>query len=108
MLRRKVLASARVRSEDSGAVEERYFRPMPTHDILCFGVARDIAGGDHLRLALEAGATVADLRRTLEERYPALTELTHYALARNETYARPEEIVAPADVLAILPPVSGG
>lgn len=81
---------------------------MPQYTLLCFGVARDIAAGPRLSLDLPDAATVADLRQRLETTYPAFTELVSYAIARNESYAGDEEILTPGDVLAIIPPVSGG
>ena len=76
--------------------------------ILCFGAAREIAGGDHLFLDGVAGGTVADLRRALLSAYPAFGDLVSFAVARNEEYAEEADTIAPGDELVIIPPVAGG
>ncbi len=76
--------------------------------ITCFGIAREIAGGPSLDLPGVEGATVADLKHRLIAAYPALGELISFAVARNEVYARDEEVIAVGDELVIIPPVSGG
>ena len=79
-----------------------------TYSLLCFGIARDITGTGRLSLTLADDGTVGDLRRELEKRYPDFTTLVSYAIARNETYATDQEVLGPGDVLAVIPPVSGG
>ena len=85
--------------------------PLPMMEIitlLCFGIARDITGAATVSLHLRPRPTVRDLRQKLIEEYPAFGELISFAIARNEEYASEEEIVENRDVLAIIPPVSGG
>jgi molybdopterin synthase sulfur carrier subunit len=77
-------------------------------NILCFGIAREIAGGPALLLDGVVGSSVADLRERLVREYPRLGELSSFAIARNETYARDEEIIEAGDEVVIIPPVSGG
>ena len=69
-----------------------------------FAVLRERAGTGELELDLPDGATVAD----------ALAEVDHLApelplvLAVNREYAPREQVLAPGDELAAIPPVSGG
>lgn len=76
--------------------------------LLCFGVARDITGAASIKISLGPEATVATLRETLVQDYPAFGELVSFAIARNEAYAKEEEVLVEGDTLAIIPPVSGG
>jgi molybdopterin converting factor subunit 1 len=76
--------------------------------ILCFGIAREIAGGPDLQLDAVAGSTVAELRERLIDSYPAFGELSSFAIARNECYATDEAIIGEGDEVVIIPPVSGG
>ncbi|TXF90736.1 MoaD/ThiS family protein [Neolewinella aurantiaca] len=76
--------------------------------LLCFGVARDITGAGNVSLHLRPRPSVADVRQQLIADYPAFGELVSFAIARNEEYADPDEVVENGDVLAIIPPVSGG
>ncbi|MCP9235488.1 MoaD/ThiS family protein [Lewinella sp. JB7] len=76
--------------------------------ILCFGVAREIAGGPSLQLQDVAGKSVSELRTALLRQYPAFAELTGFAVARNEAYATDDEVIGQDDEVVIIPPVSGG
>ena len=81
---------------------------METITLLCFGVARDITGAGNVSLHLRPRPSVADVREQLITDFPAFGELVSFAIARNEEYASDEEVVEAGDVLAIIPPVSGG
>ena len=76
--------------------------------IVCFGVAREIAGGPALHLPDVTGRTVAELKEQLISAYPAFGELVSFAVARNEMYALDHDIITADDELVIIPPVSGG
>ena len=51
--------------------------------------------------------TVQDIREYVEQLYPQVT-LVAAMVAVNEQYATDEDIVKDGDVVAFLPPVSGG
>jgi len=74
----------------------------------CFGVARDIAAAPTISLHLRPRPKVAEVRAKLLEDYPAFGELVSFAIARNEEYAKDDDVVETGDTLAIIPPVSGG
>ena len=76
--------------------------------IYCFGAAREITGGPYVELDVTAGETVATLRERLVAAYPVLGELVSFAIARNEHYAQPADVIETGDELVIIPPVSGG
>jgi molybdopterin synthase catalytic subunit len=76
--------------------------------ILFFAAAREAAGG--ARETLEPSPpTVADLRRVLVERHPALARvLPQCRIAVNQEMARDSDALPPGAEVAIIPPVSGG
>lgn len=74
---------------------------------LFFGATRDIIGNSQLNLDV-AGKTVGETKKLLVERFPELGELAHVAVALNEQYAQDGETISDSDVIAIIPPVSGG
>ena len=77
--------------------------------ILFFARARDLAGLAEMDVDLSPGQRVRDLRRLLAEQHPRLTDLLpHCAIAVNDEYAADDVILAAADRIALLPPVSGG
>jgi len=82
---------------------------MQVHIVL-FATLKDRAGQS--RLTLELGgdaATVADVRRVLGERLPALNPALDSAIAAvNAEYAFPPDPVQDGDEIAFFPPVSGG
>ena len=73
-----------------------------------FAQARDLAGSAEVTLP-QAVATVAQLRRELTQRLPALASLVaRSAIAVNGVYATDDTPLGPDDELALIPPVSGG
>ena len=74
----------------------------------CFAQLRELAT-DRCALALPDGSTVEDGWTALVERFPDLAAHRAYVRpARNGAYAGWDTHLADADVLAFLPPVSGG
>lgn len=78
--------------------------------VLFFAVTRDLAGTSEASLDVPGGApTVADLVVTLEEAYPELRgRMGSVRIAKNERFAKPDEALRDGDVIALVPPVSGG
>lgn len=80
-----------------------------TCEVRLFARARDLAGAAALTIELPDGANVAELRRQLAKRCPALAGLlAHSAFAVNDEFATDSVVVAPGAAVALLPPVSGG
>jgi MoaE-MoaD fusion protein len=74
----------------------------------CFASLREIAG-DRTELAVPAGSTVADAWDGLAASHPALEPHRPYVrAARNGVYTAWDDQLADDDVIAFLPPVSGG
>ena len=76
--------------------------------ILLFGITTDLLGTSSIELSLSENNTVSDLKLALVTNHPELEKLKAYAVAVNETYAEDDVILRPNDVIAIIPPVSGG
>jgi molybdopterin synthase catalytic subunit/molybdopterin converting factor small subunit len=76
--------------------------------VRCFAQLRELAT-DRSELSVADGATVADAWSGLAERYPAIEPHRPYVrAARNGVYTAWEQILEHDDVVAFLPPVSGG
>ena len=52
--------------------------------------------------------TIGNLKNELKEKYPQLGNINTYAVAVNETYATNKVVLKEGDIVAIVPPVSGG
>jgi molybdopterin converting factor subunit 1 len=76
--------------------------------ILTFGVVREIMGSGAVTLTLTEKMTAGQLTSQLREQYPALGTLSSFAIAINGGYAASDTAITHADVVAIIPPVSGG
>ena len=77
-------------------------------NVLLFGISSDLVGASALELDVLENATVSDFKNTLQKEYNQLTQLNSYAIAVNESYANNEDVLKENDVVAIIPPVSGG
>lgn len=74
-----------------------------------FAGARELAGIGTVSVELASGATVAELRRGLAVRLPALVQLlARSRLAVNREFADDTAIVPDGAEIALIPPVSGG
>ena len=76
--------------------------------ILLFGISTDLVGATSLSFSLSSGSSVLQLKDKLQKQYPQLSQINSYAIAVNESYASDEFLLKDNDVVAIIPPVSGG
>jgi molybdopterin converting factor small subunit len=76
--------------------------------VLFFGVAQDLASIRQTSIELPSGCTIGGLRLELARLYPGIDESLAYALAVNEKLAMDEKELFEGDLVAVLPPVSGG
>jgi molybdopterin converting factor small subunit len=81
-----------------------------TVTVTLFARARELAGASRVVLDLPEDADrVADLRRGLASRFPALAPLIpHLLIALGNDYSRDEEVLPPGVEVSCFPPVSGG
>lgn len=74
--------------------------------VLFFAHLRDEAGVESAEVEA-AGKTVAELKEIVGEKYK-LAKLDSAMAAINEEFAPNEEVIQEGDVIALIPPVSGG
>ncbi|CAN5535997.1 molybdenum cofactor biosynthesis protein MoaE [soil metagenome] len=76
--------------------------------VRCFAVLRELAQ-DRYELTLDDGAMIADAWAALERAFPGVAPHRPYVrAARNGVYASWDTSLTDDDVIALLPPVSGG
>ena len=76
--------------------------------VLLFGITTELLSTNSLTIETLTDATVSDLKAELVAKYPQLENINSYAIAVNEAYASNDTILKENDVIAIIPPVSGG
>ncbi len=77
-------------------------------EILLFGILRDVVGENKLSRQVMSGITLETLRHDLLNTFPALAHYKNYSIAVNEAYAENGYTIQENDVVALIPPVSGG
>ena len=76
--------------------------------LLLFGITKDLLETNEFIFTLSKNDTVGNLKNALRLKYPQLENIDSYAIAVNESYANDTLILQEKDVVAIIPPVSGG
>ncbi len=76
--------------------------------LLAFGITKDILETSSLVLELQEKSTVKDVQELLYKKYPKFKSISTIAIAVNEAYANATTILENEDVVALIPPVSGG
>ncbi|WP_299666787.1 MoaD/ThiS family protein [uncultured Polaribacter sp.] len=77
-------------------------------NVLFFGITTDLIGASQLEIDFEEHISIADFKSILKNTYPKLENINSYAIAVNEEYATDDLILNKGDVVAVIPPVSGG
>jgi|TARA_B110000459_G_C16201648_1_gene312487 molybdopterin converting factor subunit 1 len=75
---------------------------------LFFGITADLIGASELDVVLASSISIGAFKTFLKEKYPQLKNINTYAIAVNEAYVEDELLLRENDVVAIIPPVSGG
>jgi molybdopterin converting factor subunit 1 len=76
--------------------------------VLFFGITTDLVNASNTTITIKEAISVGDLKILLQKKYPQLKNINSYAIAVNEDYAEDDLLLKEADVVAIIPPVSGG
>ena len=76
--------------------------------ILFFGITKDITNNSNLELEFSENKDINYLVGLLEERYPEFLSVNGFSVAVNEEYVERDIILKNNDIVAIIPPVSGG
>jgi molybdopterin converting factor subunit 1 len=82
---------------------------MTTVSIRLYAGLKDMIGARDIQLELPERATVGDLRDTLGRRYPVVQAfLPTLVCAVGEEYVPVDYVLRDGDLVALIPPVSGG
>lgn len=81
---------------------------MMNLQVLFFGISADLTKQTKATFILSEGASVLEFKNTLQQQYPKLSQINSYSIAVNESYATDEIILKENDIVAVIPPVSGG
>lgn len=76
--------------------------------VLLFGIIRDVLGENTLQLDLEKATTIEQLKKDLLKKYNNLNRYQNFSIAVNEEYADADYVLQTNDIVALIPPVSGG
>ena len=76
--------------------------------LLLFGIVTDLLQTSSLEFDLSENCSVAAFKNDIKATYPQLENINSYAISVNEIYATDKTILNENDVVAIIPPVSGG
>ncbi|MCF6167737.1 MoaD/ThiS family protein [Lutibacter sp.] len=76
--------------------------------LLFFGITTDFVGENTVYYNLQEKTHIKELKEALKLTYPNLKNIHEFAIAVNEEYANDDLILKNGDVVAIIPPVSGG
>ena len=77
-------------------------------EVLFFGISSDLVGEKNISFSLSQNSSVLYFIEQLQRQYPKLSQINSYAISVNENYATNETLLKENDVVALIPPVSGG
>ncbi len=76
--------------------------------VLLFGIIRDLIGENTLKFDLDKEISIGQLKQDLLKKYNNLQQYSNFSIAVNEEYVDLNYVLQPNDVVALIPPVSGG
>lgn len=76
--------------------------------VLFFGIARDITHMGTQEFKLNEGSSILLFFDHLKNVYPNFGSINEYSFAVNEEYADKNVVLRNNDIVALIPPVSGG
>ncbi len=76
--------------------------------ILFFGILKDIVGKGTIEVTEDDGTSIADLKASLLKKYDKLNTYSNFSIAVNEAYVETDYLLKNNDIVAFIPPVSGG
>ena len=75
---------------------------------LFFGITTDLVGESQLQIDVDENKSIKEFKTILKDKFSSLENINSYAIAVNEEYADDVTILEDGDVVAVIPPVSGG
>lgn len=91
----------------NGLVIKRKWKVIYMVKFLFFAHLKDKVGESELEIDV-AGMSLAEVKELLLKRYKIDTAAQSIMLAINETYVTDDVLIEAGDVVALIPPVSGG
>jgi len=76
--------------------------------LLFFGITRDLVAKNSIDFTIPSKSTVKTFKNTLLKTFPKLQKHNNFSIAVNESYVQDFTVLKENDVVAIIPPVSGG
>jgi len=77
-------------------------------ETLFFGITTDLVNTSSMVVEVDKSIDVAGFKTSLKNKFPQLKNINTYAVAVNEIYATDDVVLKENDIVAIIPPVSGG
>ncbi len=77
-------------------------------EILFFGITSDLVGERSIEMEFQDGMNLTELKNSLLEKFPKLKHHSNFSMAVNMEYAEENVLLKSKDVVALIPPVSGG
>ncbi len=77
-------------------------------ELLFFGSIQDVIEKRTEKVNVNSLSSIKEFRVFLEEKYPKLKRHAQFSIAINMEYATDEQLIKNGDVIALIPPVSGG
>ncbi len=76
--------------------------------LTAFGIAKDILGKRQLEWEISDKSDIANLKKSLLEKYPAFADLANLSFAVGEEYRDDDFSLSENVEVVIIPPVAGG
>lgn len=77
-------------------------------EILFFGITSDLIGKRSMKMECKEGINLDELKKSLLEKFPKLKHHSDFSMAVNMEYAEASIVLKNNDIIAMIPPVSGG
>jgi len=75
---------------------------------LFFGIVKDITGLNSIEIEVNTDINIEQFVVLLQERFSNFPDIGNFTVAVNEEYKEKDYILKRNDIVAIIPPVSGG
>lgn len=77
-------------------------------ELLFFGIVKDIVGKSTSEFRLPNNCSIKQFKALLLEKYSKLANYNNFSVAVNENYVEDNYRLKENDIVALIPPVSGG
>ena len=76
--------------------------------VLLFGIIKDLINESNLEIEIQELSSISAFKLLIFEQFPKLKSHQNFAVAVNEVYVEDDYLLQKNDVVALIPPVSGG